>query len=336
MDIYKFILSPDIAAHCRKIEHVFNSLDMAVLVAISDKTLKEKHEAWREIIINYPDMPIRASNCFSAQESLHDYLRKLIVWEEKQIETFYTLGNDVVYHFRVQRRSEWSDEQSGVYTTYDKAWAAVWERWERERDQVTCVMIKKSQLDSDDCAHEAYVNPNGELLSLSLYMGDDRPDNLDMIFIHIPMPFVYGDLVEHDSKPAVLTYLPHWRIERPGITYEERLSGKHGDGSDMHANVHYVGDNGTLDYAHVHLYEFNFWRGELTGQNRFLKHLSYFIKQRYGYNDIYELETLISAFCRYKAKADSEMLGSMLKFAEDRLVCEDAKVGGDENETRNP
>ena len=45
MDIYGFMNSPDIAEHCRSIGHEFSPLDMAVLVAMSEKTIKEKHEA---------------------------------------------------------------------------------------------------------------------------------------------------------------------------------------------------------------------------------------------------------------------------------------------------
>ena len=58
MDIYSFIKSPDVARHCEKIGHKFNPLEMAVIVAQSDKTVKEKHAAWQQIIANYSDMPM--------------------------------------------------------------------------------------------------------------------------------------------------------------------------------------------------------------------------------------------------------------------------------------
>ena len=51
MNIYDFFKSPDIAAHCKKIGHEFNSLEMAVIVDISGKPLKDKFAAWREIAV---------------------------------------------------------------------------------------------------------------------------------------------------------------------------------------------------------------------------------------------------------------------------------------------
>jgi hypothetical protein len=97
MNIYDYIVSADVAAHCKKIGHVFNPLDMAVIVALSDKTAKEKHAAWRHIAGHYPDMPIHKSHCFKAQQSLHAYLEKLIAWEEKCLAHFYSPGQGVVY-----------------------------------------------------------------------------------------------------------------------------------------------------------------------------------------------------------------------------------------------
>jgi len=109
MNIYSYIISPDIADHCQKIGHVFNSLEMAVIIAISEKTIKEKHAAWREIIADYPDMPIHDSLNFDARESLHVFLRELITWEEKCITDFYATGDDVVFRPRV--RSSYVVEQ---------------------------------------------------------------------------------------------------------------------------------------------------------------------------------------------------------------------------------
>jgi hypothetical protein len=65
MNIYSFFRSPDIATHCEKNGHELNSLEMAVIVDISDRTLKSKIVAWREIIAEYPDMSIPESNGFS-------------------------------------------------------------------------------------------------------------------------------------------------------------------------------------------------------------------------------------------------------------------------------
>ena len=57
MDIYGFINSRDVAAHCREINKVWTPFEMAVIIGRSDKTMSEKHAAWRELITDYPDMP---------------------------------------------------------------------------------------------------------------------------------------------------------------------------------------------------------------------------------------------------------------------------------------
>jgi hypothetical protein len=86
MNIYDFFHSPDIAEHCRKIEHVFKPLDMAIIVAISDKPIKEKLAAYKAIITEYPDIPIHESLNFKAKPSLHEYLRELIERKGKSLE----------------------------------------------------------------------------------------------------------------------------------------------------------------------------------------------------------------------------------------------------------
>jgi len=137
------------------------------------------------------------------------------------------------------------------------------------------------------------------------------------------LSFVNGDIVEHDGIPSVLTYLPHWRTEKPGKTYEEMVDGvKFSDGSDMIGNVHYVNDEGGLDYDHIPYKTLRYWHGEIRGRHRFIRHLSHFIKNRYGYDDIHEITTLIEAFCKYKAEADGKALERLLEYAEERLNSE--------------
>ena len=89
MNIYDYFISPDIAAYCQEIRHEFNPLEMAVLVAISEKTVKEKHDAWHKIIAEYPDMPIpKCYIWFSAKESLRAYLLEFMEWENQQLLDF--------------------------------------------------------------------------------------------------------------------------------------------------------------------------------------------------------------------------------------------------------
>ena len=58
MNIYKYLRSPDIAEHCKDIGKTFSPLEMAIIIQMSNCTLAEKHEGYRQIISEYPDMQI--------------------------------------------------------------------------------------------------------------------------------------------------------------------------------------------------------------------------------------------------------------------------------------
>jgi len=72
MDIYSFFRSADVAAYCRELNKTWNTYEMAIIIGRSQKTKAEKHEAWRDLIDNYPDMPT-PKNRF---ESIHMELKK--------------------------------------------------------------------------------------------------------------------------------------------------------------------------------------------------------------------------------------------------------------------
>jgi hypothetical protein len=276
MNIYNYIPSPDIAEHCEKIKHVFNPLEMAVIIANSGKPLSEKHSAWRELISDYPDMPIHGSLNFAALDSLHEYLREVITCEELLIADFYAPEPGAVYRFRVRRHNEWADRHSVNCSTFDKAWQLLLEHRNLQDDNVTYVEINKEYIDSDKTI-EARFNPNGELLTVDRTGGGwEYPDYdpLDMIFIHLPVPFVKGDLVtSDDGEPSVLESLPHWDDR-----YERRLRGEMSDGSDMLVS-HFLFYKGSLDRTHGFPYwNLRYYNGELKGQDRFLKCLSEYIK----------------------------------------------------------
>ena len=58
MDISKYFRSPDIASHCEAIGKTFTPIEMATIVQMSNCTLAEKHEGYRQIVTEYPDMQI--------------------------------------------------------------------------------------------------------------------------------------------------------------------------------------------------------------------------------------------------------------------------------------
>jgi len=306
MDIYSYLESSDIAEHCRKIGHIFTSSDMATIIDLSKKTLKEKHSAWREIISDYPDMPIKRGEHFDAHDSIHDFLRELISCEEKTLEELYKTTDKAIYRPYVWRDKyinsdiEYPENDNGSYSTFEKAWAEISD-WKENYDNASIVTIKKEYLDDGDYIR-AVINYKGEITNISTNLAEfNEFDHSDLWtrFADIPVPFEEGDLVEYDGKPYVVTYLPHW----DKVRYEKLLSSEAGNNEIMLGNVHYLGSRGVFYYDHVPYYTLKFWHGKLEGDARFLWHLSSFIKKKD--DNIHELTNLISTYCYYTAEDES-------------------------------
>jgi len=116
MNIYEYIPSLDVATHCEKIGHVFNPLEMAVLIEFSKKTLKEKITAWKALIADFPDMPILKNNGFKKEcESLHEYLKEYIAFKEKTAGTFLSPVTNEAYHCYIWRKL-------GLHDRHEKDW----------------------------------------------------------------------------------------------------------------------------------------------------------------------------------------------------------------------
>lgn len=62
-DIYSFINSPDVAKHCRKINHQFSTAEKAKLIYISLKSEAEKMQGYRWLIENAPDEKVPDKVC---------------------------------------------------------------------------------------------------------------------------------------------------------------------------------------------------------------------------------------------------------------------------------
>jgi hypothetical protein len=193
MNIYDFINSPDVAEYCQSIEHVFNSLEMAVIVALSRKTMKEKHAAWREIFTQYPDMPISERPRFSAQESLHGYLRELIAHEINVYKEFTMATTSVVY--RPDCFRYFDSEKSfpvaflGCFSTVEKVIKAVQQNLEGIKGTVRMIYIVKETIDGNEdfLPHNGvWFDYSGNPLYLDETFSKHSKDQLDSVSIHIP------------------------------------------------------------------------------------------------------------------------------------------------------
>ena len=131
----------------------------------------------------------------------------------------------------------------------------------------------------------------------------DDPDDLTMIFIHIPVPFEKGDLVEYEGKPGIIiSDLPHADVK----FYERGLAGSL-DGRDMVA-LTYFGVDYFIDHEHPLYHELKYFTGELKGKDRFLKYLSRYIKEK---DD--NILQLLAVFRILEAEAESERINERFR-----------------------
>lgn len=298
MDIFHYFCSPDIVAYCKKIDHVFNPLEMAVIVANSSKTVKEKHAAWRQIISEYPDMSIHESFNFNAQKSLHKYLYEYITWQENWLANFNIPDEMAIYQAMAQGEYDYC----GCFSTFNNALQSLYMR--NEDYKIESIIIKKEYIDRYLWNNTILINSDREVIDYYCFDPNQcyelpHPDTLDMIFIHIPVPFEEGDIVEYKGKPYVLASLPHWDEPR----YADFISGKTGDGSDMIADLYFIDEHGQLsrDWGPPFYYwKLKHFRGELQGQERFFKYLSNHLKSK---DEKRSIDWLFDAFSKFQREA---------------------------------
>ena len=197
LNIYDFIPSSDIADYCRDIAYSFSPIDMAVIIAISEKTTPEKHAAWQVIINDYPDMPIHGNEVMKPKESLQDYLQARITREEQGFE-------------------------------------------------------------------------------------DDDAEDIELLFIHLPVPFKRNDLLTMPcGNPGVLYHLTHW-WNGPRFKYKDFVSGKTGAFWDMAASFYFIDINGNLVLDHTDpnsLYDLTYYHKNPEGKHSVLSNLSVHLNQ---------------------------------------------------------
>lgn len=301
MNIFDFFSSQDIAAHCQSIGHTFNALEMAVLISWSHKPIKDKLTAWQWIIENCSDMPIHKNGYMDARDSLHEYLREVIVGEEKNRSDFYNCKSGQFYRVDVCKKHGVENSGLGGYSTIEKAWEAFCGLYNWEKDGISSVTIEKVTIDSKYFDY-VYVNSAGE--ATSVYIKDGFRSSLSDIFIHIPVPFETGDLVEFgDGQPHVLQSHPH-DISLPSWKYEDFVAGSIGDSTDLQAGFYYF-ENGTLTWEHHGFLSLRYFKGSLTGQEQFLQNLSEYLKCN---DNPIALPWLLNAFSKYSVESDFKNL----------------------------
>lgn len=308
LDIYPFLM-PDTAAHCRKIGHTFSPLDMAVIVAYSRKTVKERMDAWQAIVDTCPDMPTTGNSTFEPRNSLHEYLRQSITWHEGWIDGFYAHSPAFVFvpHIR-EKEGDWRDYNLGCYSTLQMALDSARKHTAKytEGEQIPEVVVVKEEIDKEDGGDyeelHALFDLNGDLLEIYSHPPEHIND-LRYVFIDLPVPFENGDILsDGDGAPLVVMCLPH-----TGEHYKEAVLGEWCDGGDLCALAYGFekerDGSARLTHSHPSLHHLRFYKKELQGQERFLKDFGQHIKETGDRSG--DVVWLINSYNKLKAEADA-------------------------------
>ncbi len=115
MDIYRFINSKDIAEYLKNLNYKFTLPEAAFLVYQSHyRTMKEKCDAWKELIDTMPDCSIEERFNMARIGSFHQFLRDYMDLQDKILQTFYD-ASGAVYTYELMMtgpRKTWDGSKS--------------------------------------------------------------------------------------------------------------------------------------------------------------------------------------------------------------------------------
>jgi hypothetical protein len=272
-DIYSYIPSRDIAAHCRKLQHEFNPLEQAFIVYLSDKTLAEKHKAWQKIIDTLPDMEVPESCDCLKYDSLHRLLRDYMGVENRVVEMLKSDEPNAAYSCGYY--DEWEEN---LFPTWESVIAYI-QKENNENSEFELCRVRKQWIGAGCKKLTAHIKPDGTIISweeITVPNHENKENHLfgrlDDMWLKIPTPFKEGDIVIDVTDihwKKVLCSFGH------GPFVLGAISESGYDYSDMTAYGYWVNDDGGIYYECMHAYQnLEYYRKELTGRHRILKAIS--------------------------------------------------------------
>ncbi len=297
MNILPFLNSRDMAEHLKGINYNFSPKELACIIWHSrTATLEQKHEAWRELAKNYGNLMFER---LRERRSLGGIINDLLTEDDTLLYQFRD-NDSAVYSFALHCEGDQSrcEEHELLFADYTACIDYIAGEY-CDKYKVDQIIIKKRYL--GNILGAIYLKLNGKRQILSVReegkysrAGMMPADWLDNIWVKLPTPFSRGDILQspHCDKPFVLFDLSVWSGEelkaQGGVSDEKALTAadnfieyhsRMGDGSDMYGKGWFFDENGNIYWDHVmNCYDFEYFRGELTGMNRCLAVLSSVLK----------------------------------------------------------
>ncbi len=203
MNFYKFINSQSISRHLEKNNYRFGTAEAAFVVYQSKfASLKQKFDAWEQIIATMPNVSVSRHNCYWEGDvsDFHQFLRDYMGVANAAITEFAD-PTDAVYFYSVlyQGSDAWNVREKE--TPYKTAQKCV-EKIQLDKDTpVKAYKITKRKLDNADYEVTLTYIGQGEIMNFfatEAAIGTQKSDlacYFEGLWFAIPTPFKAGDVV---------------------------------------------------------------------------------------------------------------------------------------------
>ena len=333
MEIYNLINSKAIREHCKKINHKFNTEEIAALIyRCKTISIKEKIKLYNELIKDYPNMEVIDKIDFKHYNSVKDMIKSEIIrvqnlmemLKKDEADAIYTYNYWCKYNSKSYGIIEGKDEYRDIYKTFNEVQKLInYEIEEDEEKEIISFSIRKrtiSKTQKYDIRAEYLLDENRKLKMVNIYNFEDEWLYISNIGLNIPTPFKKGDLLITNSltpfsegyilntyeTPFVLDHLCTWNEK-----IRKLLSKGNFDSSNMQGTGYLSTEEGSIYADNVFDYDsWEYFEGKLEGKDKILKAISSFLKGDIG------LELLISAYDVLKNENNREKLR---KFSDEGL-----------------
>lgn len=309
-DVYDLINSKTIGNYCRKIQHKFNTEEIAVLIFRNrTMSINEKIKAYKNLIENYPDMEvIERINC-----KHYDSVKEMIQREIDRLKTLNEIlqkqDDKYIYTYiefnKTTKKYDFNNVLNNIRKTFNEVEKNIKEYIEEYNDTLSYKIIKKSLKQENYKIIAEYVVINKKGILINIYDTKEMYLDIDNIFINIPTPFKKGDiLVSWHNTPFregvlpnkqeifVLNYLCTWNEK-----INESLKKGNYDSSDMIGSGYFLNDSQQLILEEQWCYDsFEYYNDELKGMQKILKAVSNLLKEKI------EIEEFINIYEHLKNK----------------------------------
>ena len=297
MHVYNLINSRDIGKYCEKIKYQFNTIEIAVIINRCKKIdIDKKIDLYQDILDNYPDMEISTTYVENIEKEYGNQTIKKLVQEEigrikKAKQDFFKSKSELLYIFEPYCSILHEMEDIKCFNIYLNSEVKYRNSYSKIIEVATNQVkegiyktdyyniVKKSLYSTNDVdvIAEYFVKDGNSILSNIKYnkyvLDEIHKLRLCDLCINIPIPFERGDILVN-WKMAI----PNKKVDYDNVFVLEELFDKGFGASGYKSSTicneyfrtEYIGDYDNFEY----------YKGELNGNNRILKPISSYLKNK--------------------------------------------------------